>query len=122
MIRSVSIAPRRYRDKQTGEWKDSGSFRPGDLSALILALLASLPDATIRVEHVSWSEETDGVIVAVRWMLEGTTRPGGLLGDVPAGKQVAVMSMSHLRFSGVLIVEEWTIFDEVAVLAQAYRQ
>ncbi len=93
-----------------------------NLSALILALLASLPDATIRVEHVSWSEETDGVIVAVRWMLEGTTRHGGLLGDVPAGKQVAVMSMSHLRFSGVLIVEEWTIFDEVAVLAQAYRQ
>src|SRR4051812_26368666 len=37
-IRSISIAPRRYRDKQTGEWKDSGSFRPGDLTALILAL------------------------------------------------------------------------------------
>ena len=37
-IRSISIAPRRYRDRQTGEWKDSGSFRPGDLSALILAL------------------------------------------------------------------------------------
>ena len=37
-IRSISIAPRRYLDKQTGEWKDSGSFRPGDLSALILAL------------------------------------------------------------------------------------
>lgn len=37
-IRSISIAPRRYRDRQTGEWRDSGSFRPGDLSALILAL------------------------------------------------------------------------------------
>ena len=37
-IRSISIAPRRYLDKQTGEWKDSGSFRPGDLTALILAL------------------------------------------------------------------------------------
>ncbi|MFO0966126.1 MAG: hypothetical protein U0793_11160 [Gemmataceae bacterium] len=38
MIRSISIAPRRYRDKQTGEWKDATSYRPGDLSALILAL------------------------------------------------------------------------------------
>src|SRR5437867_12916664 len=37
-IRAITIAPRRYRDKQTGEWKDAGSFRPGDLSALILAL------------------------------------------------------------------------------------
>lgn len=37
-IRAITIAPRRYLDKQTGEWKDSGSFRPGDLTALILAL------------------------------------------------------------------------------------
>ena len=92
-----------------------------NLSAMVIALLASLPDATMRVEHVSWSEETDGVIVAVRWMLEGTTRPGGLLGDVPAGRAVAVMGMSHLRFAGPVVVEEWTMFDEVAVLAQAYR-
>ena len=93
-----------------------------NLSALVIAMLASLPDATMRVEHVCWSDETDGIIVAVRWMLEGTTRPGGLLGDVPAGRQVGVMGMSHLRFRGGLVVEEWTIFDEVAVLAQAYRQ
>ena len=38
LIRSISLAPRRYRDKQTGEWKDASSYRPGDLSALILAL------------------------------------------------------------------------------------
>src|SRR5437773_12521954 len=37
-IRSITIAPRRYLDRQTGEWKDSGSFRPDDLTALILAL------------------------------------------------------------------------------------
>jgi len=37
-IRSISIAPRRYLDKESGQWKDSGSFRPGDLTALILAL------------------------------------------------------------------------------------
>lgn len=92
-----------------------------NLSALVIGMLASLPDATMRVEHVCWSEETDGVIVAARWVLEGTTRPGGLFGDVPAGRGVAVMGMTHMRFSGPLIVEEWTIFDEVAVLAQAYR-
>ena len=37
-IRSITIAPRRYRDRQTGDWKDAKSFRPGDLTALILAL------------------------------------------------------------------------------------
>jgi len=38
LIRSITLAPRRYRDRQTGEWKDAVSYRPGDLTALILAL------------------------------------------------------------------------------------
>jgi len=93
-----------------------------NLGALMLALLTSLPDATIRVEHLSWSDETDGVIVAVRWRLEGTTRPGGLLGPAPNGRVVFVPGMSHFRFGAHgRIVEEWTVFDEVGVLAQAYR-
>ncbi len=37
-IRSITIAPRRYLDAKTGEWRDSPSFRPGDLPALIFAL------------------------------------------------------------------------------------
>lgn len=37
-FRSVTIAPRRYQDRETGEWKDAGSFNPGDLPALIFAL------------------------------------------------------------------------------------
>ena len=36
--RSVTIAPRRYIDRDTGEWKDSGSYYAGDLPALIFAL------------------------------------------------------------------------------------
>ena len=92
-----------------------------NLSALILQILTSLPDATIEVVHINHSEETDGVMVAVRWILYGTTRPGGVLGDAPAGKPVAMMGMSHLRFAGNRIVEEWMLFDEVGVLACAYR-
>lgn len=37
-FRSISIAPRRYQDRQSGEWKDAGSFNPSDLPALIFAL------------------------------------------------------------------------------------
>ena len=37
-IRSITISPRRYRDPETGEWRDSASFRAGDLPALIFAL------------------------------------------------------------------------------------
>lgn len=121
-MRRFDHIPQHYAPDVIAHW-GGGRVVQGvrNLSSLVIALLASLPDATMRVEHVSWSEETDGVIVAVRWMLEGTTRSGGLLGDVPVGKPVWVMGMSHMRFAGPLVVEEWTMFDEVAVVAQAYR-
>ena len=95
---------------------------PREISDLIVGLLTSLPDATTRVEHVCWSEETDGVILAVRWIIEGSTQRGGLLGDVPAGKVIAIRGSSHFRFGGGYVVEEWTVFDELDALTQAYRQ
>ncbi len=94
---------------------------PHEIGKLIIALLASVPDATVRVQHVSWSDETDGVILAARWLLEGTTKADGLLGDLPDGKSVWMMGSSHFRFGGGYVVEEWTVFDELAVVAQAYR-
>jgi predicted ester cyclase len=93
-----------------------------NIGALMLAVMASLPDGIMRVANVCWSEETDGVIVAVRWVLDGTTRKGGVLGhELPEGRPASMMGMSHFRFSGDRIVEEWTVFDEVGVLAQVYR-
>ena len=40
-FRSITIAPRRYRDAKTGAWKNAVSFRPVDLSTLTLALDAA---------------------------------------------------------------------------------
>ena len=37
-IRSISINPRRYLDRQSNEWRDSGSYHPGEIPALIFAL------------------------------------------------------------------------------------
>ena len=89
--------------------------------ALVLHVLAAIPDGTMRVEHVSWSEEADGVVVAVRWLLEGRSAPGGVLGECPPGKPVFMMGMSHLRLAAGKVVEEWMLFDELGVLAQTYR-
>lgn len=41
-FRSITISPRRYRDAQSGEWRDAPSFRPGDLPALIFGLQKAL--------------------------------------------------------------------------------
>jgi hypothetical protein len=40
-FRSLTIAPRRYRDEKSGEWKNAGSLRTTDLPSLILALQAA---------------------------------------------------------------------------------
>ena len=120
--RRLDHIPFHYAADAVAHWAGGRvAHGPRNIGALIIGLLASLPDSTLRVEHVSWSDETDGVILAVRWVLEGTTRSGGMLGDVPAGKPVFVMGASHLRFGHGMVVEEWTVFDEVGVLAQAYR-
>jgi len=93
------------------------------LSVLFLQILASIPDGTMSVEHVSWAEETDGVIVAVRWVLAGSSARGGVLGyQLPEGRPVFMMGSTHLRLTGSHIVEEWTVFDEIATMAMAYRE
>jgi len=93
-----------------------------NIGTLMIAIMTSIPDGVMRVENVCWSDETDGVIAAVRWVFEGSTRKGGVLGDaLPEGRPVAMFGVSHFRFNGPKIVEEWTVFDEIGVLAQAYR-
>ena len=88
--------------------------------ALMLLILSAMPDAVMEVDKVTWSDETDGVIVAVRWRLEGSSRPGALLGDCPANKPVQLNGMSHLRLNGAQVVEHWMIFDEIGALVQTY--
>ncbi len=92
-----------------------------NIGALLIHIQTAIPDGVLRVENVCHSEETDGVILAVRWVLEGTTAPGGVLGSCPAGKPVFMMGVSHMRFEGGRIIEEWMVFDELGVLTQVYR-
>jgi hypothetical protein len=35
--RTITLAPRRFKDKKTGEWRN-GAYRPVDLAALLLAI------------------------------------------------------------------------------------
>jgi hypothetical protein len=37
-VRSITINPRRYLDRESNEWRDAASFNPADLPALIFAL------------------------------------------------------------------------------------
>jgi predicted ester cyclase len=93
-----------------------------NIQRLFIHLLSAISDSEFRVDNVCHSDETDGVIVAVRWVLEGRTASGGFLGQCPLGQLVRMMGISHLRLVGPKVVEEWMLFDEIGVLVQAYRQ
>ncbi len=42
MMRSITVSPRRYRDSHSGQWKDSPSYRPSDIPALVFGLQKAL--------------------------------------------------------------------------------
>lgn len=44
-MRSITLSPRRYKDSESGEWRDASSFQIGDLPALIFALEKALEHA-----------------------------------------------------------------------------
>jgi len=88
------------------------------------ALLAGLADVRYRIDHVAVtpvesdnSAAPDAVSVALRWTLTGCYTGHGLYGK-PTGARLFLLGATHLDMIDDRIVEEWTVFDELAVLAQ----
>ena len=120
--RAFAALGKKYAPAAAAHWPGlREASGPRAIAHLVIGLLASVPDGIVRVEHLSWSEESDGTIMAVRWRLDGTSSPYGALGAMPAGRSLALIGISHFRFQGGVIVEEWTVFDELALLVQALR-
>lgn len=83
-----------------------------------LALVGLLPDCAWVPQHVcSVASEEGGEKVALRWVLEGHHMGYGRLGP-PTGHRVFVLGMTHLHVVDGRITEEWTVYDELAMLTQ----
>jgi predicted ester cyclase len=89
------------------------------LTYFLIQMLAAFPNASFKLEYFSHSEETDGTLVAIRWSLRANHGGDGLFGP-PTGKPVYVLGISHFRLEDGRIAEEWTLFDEIAILCQSY--
>ena len=85
----------------------------------LIGLLAMLPDATWTPHHICTVENANegGRKVAVRWTLEGHHGGWGALG-APTGKPLWLMAMSHYHIVDGRIVEEHTLWDELALRVQ----
>lgn len=78
----------------------------------------ALHEVAYRLEHVAARPLPGGDnAVALRWALTGIHRGRGVWGE-PTGREILVSAVSHYRLRGSSIVEDHTIFDELAVLRQ----
>lgn len=99
---------------------DRQLFGRGDYKAYVLGLLAAFGDAAITVEHFcSIANQPEGQRTATRWLFQGTHNGPGVYGR-PTGKRVRLWGITHHVIQDNQIVQEWTVFDEFALLKQIY--
>jgi hypothetical protein len=81
-------------------------------------LRSSLHRPSYSLEHVAARPLPRGdIAVALRWSLAGVHNGNGVWGAA-SGRELLVMAVSHYRMRAGGIVEDYTVFDELAVLRQ----
>jgi predicted ester cyclase len=78
----------------------------------------ALPQASITVDHIcSQPLNRSDSHIAVRWSVAGQHK-GEFSGCDASGKPIYILGVTHWRVIDNRIVAEWTVFDELAILAQ----
>ena len=88
-------------------------FGWGEIAGWFTALIGSFGDARISIQHVAAVDD----MIAVRWELAGT-HDGGALYGAAGGEPIYILAVTHWRIAHSVIVDEVTVFDEVALMRQ----
>lgn len=81
-------------------------------------LRRALSGCNVSIDHVAWQPvDRDGLRIAVRWCAAGV-HTGDYLGIPATGRPVFVLGSTHWRIVGERIATEWTVFDQLGVMAQ----
>lgn len=87
----------------------------------ILSLLSPFPDLAVQVDHFCALQTGDDKYrTATRWTMMGTHTGPGIYGE-PTGNRIRIMGISHHLVENGKFVQEWTVFDEFALLKQLCR-
>ena len=80
--------------------------------------VAMMPDMLLLPQHIcSVPCEEGGEKVAVRWIADGHHLGYGNLGT-PTGQRMFVLGFTHYHIIDGKIVDEWVVYDEMAMLTQ----
>ena len=90
------------------------------ISHFYVEILGSMPDARISVDYTCKNSMLEGDYVAARWVIAGTHSGGTLWGE-PTGAPLLILAESQFKLEGGKVIEEWLVFDEIAVLTQIER-
>jgi predicted ester cyclase len=83
-----------------------------------MKLAAMIPDLVFIPQHICSVDSVEGgEKIAVRWVMDGHHLGHGSLG-APTGHRLFVMGMTHLHVIDGKVVEDWTLYDELALLTQ----
>lgn len=100
---------------------------PENIKNFYQAFIDTFSETRCRVDHVSKQayrvrpEDTqEGVHVAARWTFSANHTGDKLYGE-PTNAPILVMGISHYHIVDGKIIEEWAVFDELAILTQIYR-
>ena len=94
----------------------------GKIKKHLTQLLDGLTDTRGSLDHLcmSFGEKND-LDLAIRWTVRGTHVDGGF--DCPGnGAELLILGISHWRIDKKGIVEDWTVFDQLAIMRQIYEQ
>lgn len=102
-------------------WSGPGGrrlFGWGEITGWFTAIIGSFGDARLMVDHVACVGAGKGQHdIAVRWRLTGTHDGGALYGPA-SGERCFILAVTHWRVAAGKIVDEVTIFDEIALMRQ----
>lgn len=85
-----------------------------------LEILGAIPDARVSVDYSCNNSMREGTWVAVRWTLSGIHSGLSRWGE-PTGEPLLILGESQYRLQDGQVLEEWLVFDELAVLTQIER-
>ena len=81
-------------------------------------LRQGISGCNVSIDHVARQPvDGDGLRIAVRWCAAGA-HTGDYLGIPATGRPVFVLGSTHWRIVGERIAMEWTVFDQLGVMAQ----